>query len=80
MKPHPRIRKTIKYGGAALTLLLVVVWIGSGWVYLRSPDQTQNLQLTRGQLVVEWKDGVPLAHPCGYAIFIDSFEIRWWFA
>ena len=31
MKPHPRIRKTIKYGGAALTVLLVVVWIGSGW-------------------------------------------------
>ena len=31
MRPHPRIRKTIKYGGAALTVLLVVVWIGSGW-------------------------------------------------
>jgi hypothetical protein len=31
MKPHPRIRKTIKWGGAALTVLLVVVWIGSGW-------------------------------------------------
>jgi hypothetical protein len=29
MKPHPRIRKTIKWGGAAVTLLLVVVWIGS---------------------------------------------------
>ena len=27
MRPHPRIRKTIKYGGAALTVLLVVVWI-----------------------------------------------------
>ena len=31
MKPHPRIRKTIKWGGAAVTVLLVVVWIGSGW-------------------------------------------------
>ena len=30
MRLHPRIRKTIKYGGAALTVLLVVVWIGSG--------------------------------------------------
>jgi hypothetical protein len=29
MKPHPRIRKTIKWGGAAVTVLLVVVWIGS---------------------------------------------------
>ena len=31
MKPHPRIRKTIKWGGAAVTVLLVVVWVGSGW-------------------------------------------------
>ena len=29
MKPHPRIRKTIKFGGAALTVLLVVVWAWS---------------------------------------------------
>ncbi len=26
MKPHPRIRETIKWGGAAVTVLLVVVW------------------------------------------------------
>jgi hypothetical protein len=31
MKPHPRIRKTIKWGGAVVTFLLAVVWIGSGW-------------------------------------------------
>ncbi len=30
MRPHPRIRKTIKWCGAAVTVLLVVVWIGSG--------------------------------------------------
>jgi hypothetical protein len=29
VKPHPRIRKTIKWGGAAVTVLLAVVWIGS---------------------------------------------------
>ncbi len=33
MKPHPRIRKTIKWGGAVVTVLLVVVWVGSGWGY-----------------------------------------------
>ena len=31
MKLYPRIRKTIKWGGAAVTVLLMVVWIGSGW-------------------------------------------------
>jgi hypothetical protein len=35
MKPHPRIRKTIKWGGAAVTVLLVVVWVGSGWLSVR---------------------------------------------
>jgi len=25
------VRKTVKWGGAGLTLLLLVVWIGSGW-------------------------------------------------
>jgi ssDNA-binding Zn-finger/Zn-ribbon topoisomerase 1 len=34
MKPHPRIRKTIKWGGAAVTVLLVGVWIGSCWLYV----------------------------------------------
>ena len=34
MKPHPRIRKTVKWGGAAATVLLVVVWIGSGWLFV----------------------------------------------
>ena len=32
MKPHPKLRKTIKWGGAVVTVLLVVVWVGSGWI------------------------------------------------
>ena len=31
MKPHPKIRKTVKWGGAAVSVLLLVVWVGSGW-------------------------------------------------
>ncbi len=34
MKPHPRIRKTIKWGGAVVTVLLVVAWVGSGWFFV----------------------------------------------
>jgi hypothetical protein len=34
VKPHPRIRKLIKWGGAAVTLLLVVAWVGSGWYWV----------------------------------------------
>ncbi len=31
MKPHPRIRKTVKWGGAVVTVLLAAMWIGSIW-------------------------------------------------
>jgi transposase InsO family protein len=33
MKPHPRIRKAIKWGGLALCLLLAGVWVRSEWVW-----------------------------------------------
>jgi hypothetical protein len=39
MKPHPRIRKTIKWGGAAVTVLLVVVWVGSARMFAVSPKR-----------------------------------------
>ena len=31
MKPHPRIRKSIKWGGAAMTLILLTTCLASGW-------------------------------------------------
>lgn len=31
MKPHPRIRRTTKWIGAVVSVVLVVVWIGSRW-------------------------------------------------
>ncbi len=31
MRPHPKIRKTVKWGGAAVSALLLVAWIGSVW-------------------------------------------------
>ena len=33
MQPHPRIRRTIKWGGAAATFFLLIVWLVSGWCY-----------------------------------------------
>jgi hypothetical protein len=51
MTPRPRIRKAIKWGGAAVTALVVVVWIGSGW-YSASWASTHDFQvhLTQGRL------------------------------
>jgi hypothetical protein len=33
MGPHLRIRKTVKWGGAAVTVLFVMAWLASGWCY-----------------------------------------------
>jgi hypothetical protein len=49
MKPHPRIRKTIKWGGLALGLLLAGVWVRSEWVggYWEMSGWQLNSQLGR---------------------------------
>ena len=46
MKPHPRIRKTVKWGGAAVTVLLGVVWIASLWIciYFSAPHLAGSVQ------------------------------------
>ncbi|HMN40146.1 MAG TPA: hypothetical protein PKE29_04825, partial [Phycisphaerales bacterium] len=47
MKPHPKLRKTIKWGGAAVTALLVVVWVGSGWWNIEYAMPRQGLVALR---------------------------------
>jgi hypothetical protein len=62
MKPHPRIRKTIKWGGAVVTLLLVVVWIGSGWWYVTWNEREKFAAvLTEGRVCVGHWLGIPTA-------------------
>ena len=53
MKPHPRIRKTIKWGGAVVTVLLVVAWIGSGWGEIEwESNSGQWIGLGAGRLLI----------------------------
>jgi hypothetical protein len=62
MKPHPRIRKTIKWGGAAVTLLLVVAWIGSGrWRVVYCGGRTYSLR-----------------HGCVYVDTLQAWESPYW--
>ena len=57
MKPHPKIRKTIKWGGAVVTVLLVVVWIGSGWWALGwRVNSAFSASIAAGEIqIVNWK-------------------------
>src|SRR5207244_1377755 len=55
MKPHPGIRKTVKWGGAAVTVLLVVVWIGSGWwVAGWSTNDAHCFQVSAGRFIASY--------------------------
>ncbi len=86
MKPHPSppiIRKTIKWGGAAVTVLLVVVWVGSGWWYVFAvnangwqvdllPGQcTIGLNATNRIGVTDWEMGA-------YSVTLPTWTSRKW--
>lgn len=54
MKPHPRIRKTIKWGGAAVTVLLAAVWIGSQWWNINWYDPSREFDVHLMAGTVGW--------------------------
>ncbi len=66
MKPHPpphRIRKTIKWGGAVVTVLLVVVWIGSGWWWVHwGSGKANEFNVRCGTVNIVYEIGRPTAH------------------
>jgi hypothetical protein len=70
MKPHPRIRKTIKWGGAAVTVLLVVVWFGSGWRGVRWRNPRWDLSIYEGRFRV-------YRAPAQYVQPADPTKFQW---
>jgi hypothetical protein len=80
MKPHPRIRKTIKWGGAAVTVLLVVVWIGScRWGLNWDCTPGKYLGLRNG--AIRWSSCIPEDHssrPVQW-YYIGGYDLDWQF-
>ncbi len=87
MKPHPRIRKTITWGGAAVTALLVVAWLGSAVreVRVHHPRVWANLENGRASVFVpseEFRRFIAASPPQhGLITFPVSSPggLRWWF-
>jgi hypothetical protein len=54
MKPHPRIRKTVKWGGAAVAVLFLLFWIATSWRWacMTSP-WGDELRVDRGYIVYD---------------------------
>jgi hypothetical protein len=53
VKPHARIRKSVKWGGLVVTVLLSIAWIGSRWRLVGwDPTARTCLVLSTGQFRV----------------------------
>ncbi len=60
MKPHPKIRKTVKWGGAVLTVLLLATFVASWWwkPYCY-PLPWQSVSLPPGAVMIYYDRHVP---------------------
>jgi hypothetical protein len=82
MKPHPKLRKTIKWGGAAVTVVLMVVWIGSRWwqAYWLG-NQGGFFDIARGSIRFGvWQVGTPFFSPGLTISRIGLTNFNWCFS
>lgn len=80
MKPHPRIRKSVKWGGLAVIAVLTVVWSASAWVTVEYIWGTwgRTVCVSHGTVFIGnyfWS-GQPPAH--GWIVYVaERPELRW---
>src|ERR1043165_2134481 len=82
MKPRPRMRATIKWGGAVITVLLLIGWVGSRWYTADVRlEATIAIGAVDGQLVIGWNRPwtlVPEKFDCFFGY--DYYgRFSWWF-
>ena len=79
--PHPRVRKTVKWGGASLAVLLLGVWVASGWwecQYFVSNGWGGGIAC--GRCWISAVQGLPSSF-VGFEQFavVSAPQYRWWF-
>jgi len=81
MRIATAIRKSVKWGGAALAIVLLVAWIGSGWWAVHSPILGDNRFLL-GSGAVAWVS-YPALRSLSDSwrwIYDSPFPFVWWFS
>lgn len=79
-----RLRSTMKWSGTVLTVLLLVVWVGSGWWWCNFIPRSASyaIAIDRGTLAVKWVTPAPTL-PDKYLGWHTSwnrpFRLMWWF-
>ena len=81
MKPHPRIRKAIKWGGAALCVFILVVWGASGWWWVQAYASNGWVgSVFAGRLAIgTYALPVPWTTSIRMAAVSKPPEFFWWF-
>ncbi|MCC6908080.1 MAG: hypothetical protein IT430_09085 [Phycisphaerales bacterium] len=78
-----RLRSTIKWSGTVLTVLLLVVWVGSAWWACTLFLPTSLLaSVMSGQIYVEWREPVSVhwSQVQWVGPYRASTQFAWWFA
>jgi len=57
MKPHPRLRRTVKWGSTVLTVLVISAWVASGWRYFGMRLGQYGLIIQVGHITFEVESG-----------------------
>jgi len=82
---HPRlktaVRKTVKWGGAGLSVLLLAVWIGSGWYgTYRRVSSGRMYMVSDGVFEIRTPIAGPFPRKDEWAFYEhDNSLSKWWF-
>lgn len=79
MKPHPRIRKAVKWGGGAVTVLLVAGWIASGRGFVAISDaQDRAIAAISGCLYIQTGLEYRFDMPLDWGLYDGRFFFLLW--
>lgn len=76
-----RLRSTIKWSCTLLTVLLLVMWVGSAWWWGgvdRAP--ASYVGMSAGRIGIGWREPWSITSMTGDWVFVrSSLRIQWWF-
>ena len=84
VKPHPRIRKTVKWGGAAVTVLLGALWLGSAAGQINFIRFPYIVSFNAGVFGITVADDDAPSWPREFTFGVGRFDggqyhFAWWF-
>jgi hypothetical protein len=79
MRPHPRIRKTVKWGATLTSVLLIAGWIASAWLRMTLWSQGGDcLELGAGIVAVARDSFVVPPDMVGLSARRSTWTFTWW--